>query len=312
MNKKLIIILVLVFCITACSFYKKNDVKVVDDEYYENFDPYEEKNIYELSDELTKKQSDVDYGTIDEDVEYYSTTANDYKKCNVLLPYNYDEDTKYPVLYFIHGWGSSYDSHFSNASYLHTLYGNMVNKNLAVPMIIVSVDMYTDKQADKDKKTDEEMRFIYDKIADDIVVDLMPFIEKNYSVATGRENTAVIGVSQGGAESLITGFKYLDNFGYIAGIAPDTGVIPTEWFKGTFWNTPYFDKFPTPTESNTPIYLYMAVGSKDPWNIDCTLYYSEVLDDMGVKNQTDYVEGFGHDGDFWRVGMYNFMHKIFR
>ena len=59
--------------------------------------------------------------------------------------------------------------------------------------------------------------------------------------------STVAGLSEGGAKSLCTGFKWLDKFGYIAGFAPDTGVIPTEFYKGTFWNTPVFDKFPQPT-----------------------------------------------------------------
>ena len=36
--------------------------------------------------ELLERHDDVDYGTIDSDVEYYSETAGDNKYCNVLLP----------------------------------------------------------------------------------------------------------------------------------------------------------------------------------------------------------------------------------
>ncbi len=178
--------------------------------------------------------------------------------------------------------------------------GTVLRDKLTVPMIIVNVDMYTDKLADKDSKTEEQLRYIYDKAIDDVALDLMPYIEANYAVKTGRENTAVAGMSEGGAKSLCTGFKRLDKFGYIAAFAPDTGVIPTEYYKGTFWNTPVFEEFPQPTADTMPKYLYMAVGTKDPWNIDCTLYYRDVLDGMGVKNQTDLVEGYEHNYEFWR------------
>ena len=33
---------------------------------------------------------------------------------------------------------------------------------------------------------------------------------------------------------------------------------------------------------------------------------------MGYQNQTDVVKGYEHDYIFWRVGFYNFLHKIFR
>lgn len=119
-------------------------------------------------------------------------------------------------------------------------------------------------------------------------------------------------MSEGGAKSLCTGFKWLDKFGYIAGFAPDTGVIPTEYYKGTFWNTPVFEEFPQPTAETKPYYLYMAVGSEDPWNIDCTQYYHQVLDEMGVKNQTDLADEYGHDYKFWRQCFYNYLRKIFK
>ena len=278
----------------------------------EKFDPYATENRYDISEDMFKKRSDVDYGKVLKDVTYYSSTAGDDKQCNILLPAGYDKSKKYPVMYVFHGFGGSHDNQIDDDSYLTLLYGNMLHDGLVVPQITVNVDMYTDKQADKDSKSDEQLRYIYDKAIDDVAVDLMPFIEKNYNVLTGRENTAVAGMSEGGAKSLCTGFKWLDKFGYIGAFAPDTGVIPTEYYKGTFWNTPYMQEFPKPTEANTPYYLYMSVGSKDPWNIDCTLYYRDVLNKMGVKNQTDLVEGYEHDSNFWQQCFYNYLNKIFR
>ncbi len=277
-----------------------------------NYDPYGTENRYDVDDAMFKKRSGVDYGTVDEDVTYYSTTASDNKQCNVLLPAGYNKNEKYPVMYVFHGFDGSHTDQINDGSFLTMLYGNMLHDGLTVPMIIVNVDMYTDKQSEKSSKSEEQLRYIYDKAIDDIAIDLMPFIEKTYSVKTGRENTAVAGLSEGGAKSLCTGFKWLDKFGYIGGFAPDTGVIPTEYYKGTFWNTPVFDKFPQPTEANTPYYLYMSVGDKDPYNIDCTLYYRDLLNQMGVKNQTDYVKGYGHDESFWGQCFYNYLNKIFR
>ena len=250
----------------------------------EKFDPYATENRYDISEDMFKKRSDVDYGKVLKDVTYYSSTAGDDKQCNFLLPAGYDESKKYPVMYVFHGFGGSHDNQIDDDSYLTLLYGNMLHDGLAVPQITVNVDMYTDKQADKDSKSDEQLRYIYDKA----------------------------GMSEGGAKSLCTGFKWLDKFGYIGAFAPDTGVIPTEYYKGTFWNTPYMQEFPKPTEANTPYYLYMSVGSKDPWNIDCTLYYRDVLNKMGVKNQTDLVEGYEHDSNFWQQCFYNYLNKIFR
>ena len=278
----------------------------------DKFNPYLTENKYDIGEEMFEKRNDVDYGTVLKDVIYFSQTAGDNKQCNILLPAGYNENNQYPVMYIFHGFGGSHSDQIDDDSYVTLLYGNMLHDNLTVPQIIVNVDMYTDKQSEKSDKSDEELRYIYDKAIDDVAKDLMPFIENNYSVKTGRENTAVAGMSEGGAKSLCTGFKWLDKFGYIASFAPVPGVIPTEFYKGTYWNTPYLEKFPQPTDENTPFYLYLAVGSEDPWNIDCTLYYKQVFDEMGIKNQTDYVDGYEHNHIFWRQCFYNFLSKIFK
>ena len=278
----------------------------------ESGDPYSVENRYDIPKEMFQKREGVDYGTLLKDVSYDSTIAGDKKYVNILLPAGYDEKQTYPVTYVFHGFGGDHNTHIDTDSYLVLLYGNMLSDGLAVPQILVGMDMYTDKLADKDSKTDEQLRYIYDKAIEETGVDLMPFIEANYPVKKGREYTAIAGMSEGGAKSLCTGFQWLDKFGYIGAFAPDTGVIPTEYYKGTFWNTPVFEKFPQPTAENTPYYLYMTVGTEDPWNIDCTLFYRDVLNDMGVKNQTDYVEGYGHDSEFWGQCFYNFLSKTFR
>ena len=261
---------------------------------------------------MFEKKGGVNYGTLQKDVSYYSTVAKDNKLINILLPEGYDKNTKYPVMYMVHGFEADHNAHVDTDSYLTLLYGNMLREGLAVPMIIVAVDMYTDKLSEKDSKTERELRYIYDKVIDEIHIDLMPFIEENYPVNTDRKHTAIAGVSEGGAKSLCIGFKWLDQFGYIGSFAPDANVIPTGGDESDFWFDPYMQEFPMPNENNTPYYLYMAVGSKDPWNIDCTLYYRDVLNDMGIKNQTDYVDGYAHDSDFWGQCFYNFMLKIFK
>ena len=278
------------------------------------YDPYAVANRYDIDKEMFEKRDGVDYGTLLKDVTYYSTIAEDNKQVNILLPAGYNENQTYPVTYVFHGFGGDHNTHIDTDSYLVLLYGNMLHDSLAVPQILVGMDMYTDKLADKESKSEEELRYIYDKAIKETGVDLIPFIEENYPVKTGRENTAIAGMSEGGAKSLCTGFEWLDKFGYIGSFAPDTNVIPVvDNYMDSFWTVPYFpDGFPQPTADNTPYYLYIPVGSEDPWNIDGTLVYRDALNQMGVKNQTEVVEGYGHDADFWGQCFYNYLSKLFR
>lgn len=274
-------------------------------------DPYAMETFDSVPQDLLEWHDGVDYGTIESDVEYYSETAGDNKYCNVLLPAGYDESQEYPVLYMVHGWGGQYDSHVHEGSILQTLYGNMLSEGLAVPMIIVGVDMYTDILADKDDKSDEEMRICYDKAVDDIPNGLMPFIEENYSVKSGRTNTAITGVSQGATICLATGFKWQSKIAYIGSFAPCPGVIPTPFAKGSYWNWPILDDLTIESPETMPRYIYLTVGTEDPWCIESTAYYGRIMDEKGIPNQNDLVEGYDHGNDLWALGHYNFIQKIF-
>ncbi|MBR0414676.1 MAG: hypothetical protein IJI67_06370 [Clostridia bacterium] len=254
----------------------------------------------------------INYGTVLKNVRYYSRTAGESKHCNILLPAHYSEKKQYPVLYVFHGFYGSADDHIDEHSYLTVLYGNLLFSKKAKEMIIVSVEMYTDKARYKDFKSQEEMHFIYDKVIDDLYLDLMPYIESNYPVKTGRENTAAAGVSEGGAKALCIGFDRPEQFGYIGAFAPNPGVIPTDFYNGSYWDKTYFKTFPVLSEENEFEYLYLAVGSKDETNAGVTMAYHEALDAYGVKNQTDYVKGCGHNMKFWKLCFYNYLQKVFR
>ena len=53
-----------------------------------SFDPYATANDYDLSSSWVERQSGTDYGTLVTDVTYFSTTADDNKRVNILLsPY---------------------------------------------------------------------------------------------------------------------------------------------------------------------------------------------------------------------------------
>ena len=274
-------------------------------------DLYAMETYDEVPDYFKERHDDVDYGTIEADVKYWSETAGDYKYCNVLLPAGYDESQEYPVLYMYHGFDGRYDSHVHENSILETLYGNMLSEGLSVPMIIVGADMYTDLLSEKDGKSDAEMRPCYDKGVDDFAQDLMPFIEERYAVKAGRLNTAVTGVSQGATEALAIAFKWQARVAYVGSFAPCTGVIPTPFYGGSFWNWPILDDLTLESPETMPRYIYLTVGTEDPWCIDSTAYYGEVMDEKGIPNQNDLVEGYDHGNDLWRLGHYNFLQKVF-
>jgi len=258
-----------------------------------------------------EKRDGVDYGYMNDRVIYYSSTIGKDKMCGVLLPAGYDEKKKYPVVYVLHGFGGDHFDWSRDDSYLDIVYGNMLVDGTAKPMIIVTVDMYTSEIASKETATGEQSRTAYDNFVNDLQNDLMPFIERTYSVKTGRENTGIIGTSQGGTECLAIGFIMQDKIGYISSLAPCPGVIPTQFNAGSFWNKPILEDFEIKSEETKPVYLSLMVGSRDPWCLDSTRYYHQKLTEEGIKHDYFEVEGSGHDDDVWKAGLYNLFKRCF-
>ena len=193
-----------------------------------------------------------------------------------------DTSKKYPVVYLLHGFGGDHFDWNRGDCYVQDIYGNMLANNTAVPAIVVMPDMYTAPADTKETADGEQKRAAYDKLVYDLENELMPYIESHYAVKTGRENTAIIGTSQGGTEALAIGFLLQDKIGYIGSLAPCPGVIPTPYNEGTYWNTPLMDDFTIESPAMAPYYLQLAAGTTDPWCLEPTKYYENVLTDEQI------------------------------
>ncbi len=164
-------------------------------------------------------------GVTTQEITYYSTVAGKNKQAVVILPENYSTSKKYPVVYVNHG---IMGSHNDMVSYCKTIGGNLMKNGEAVDMILVSTAMYTSKTSDQCSGITPEEAKNYDAFREDLIECLMPYIEKNYSVKTGRENTAICGFSMGGRESLYIGITRPEYFGYIGAACPAPGITPAQ------------------------------------------------------------------------------------
>ncbi len=148
----------------------------------------------------------------------------------------------------------------------------------------------------------------FDNFINDLTNDLMPYIRKNYSVATGRQNTAVAGLSMGGRESLYIGFSLPDTFGYIGSFCPAFGILPYSNMSvgedGLFTEDTF--KFPTGKYSCVMI----TAGISDTVVGDEPLRYHEALSANNVEHIYHEYEG-GHDFNVWKKSLYVFAKNIF-
>ena len=241
----------------------------------------------------------VQYGTVTKKT-YYSAKAKREKAYNILLPAGYDESKEYPVLYVLHGYYEKEDRMIIQGNgkmYTRQIIGNLIAEGKAEDMIVVFPYVFTSDTMAECTGMNDANNQAYDNFVDDIVDSLMPHIEENYSVKTGRENTAVTGFSMGGRESLLIGMKYADKFGYVGAICPAPGV--TGAFK---WNS----------EEEAPSLLFITAGSNDEVVYTTPNGYHESFTKNNVPHVWHYCQGGYHGDNSIQAHLYNFVQAIFK
>ena len=256
-------------------------------------------NIVEKEpDSANQTKNGVTYGEIQKK-SYYSNTCKRNKKYNVLLPPNYDPNKKYPVMYILHGYYENPDRMLTSGNaVMHTreMLGNAIAEGAAKEMICVFPDVYSSATQDAVTGMDDNNNRAYDNFINQLKNDLMPEIEKNYSILTGKDNTAITGFSMGGRESLLIGMQMSDKIGYIGAICPAPGV--TGSFK---WDS-----------SNEPYFLMITAGSNDQTVGDNPRSYHNSFEKNGVPHIWHYVNGGYHGDNCIRAHLYNFFRIAFQ
>lgn len=261
----------------------------------------------DVPDSATKSNSN--YGTLKK-ITYYSSTAGRDKSANVLLPEGYSENEKYPVLYVNHGIFGDEESMLGMN--VRDLAGNLMSSGEAEKMIIVFPNMFSSNTMAAPGGMEQSTFDGYDMFLDDLTKDLMPYIEKNYSVKTGRENTAISGFSMGGRESLYIGVSRPDLFGYIGAACPAPGVTPgQDSFANHPGNMSEAD-FRIKDNANYP-YLWLITGGTNDGVVGTfPQKYHEILTANNQDHIWQEIQGGGHDASCVTPMLYNFMKGIFK
>lgn len=251
-----------------------------------------------------------DYGTL-EKITYFSSTAGRNKTANVLLPDGYSTSEKYPVLYVNHGIFGDENSMLTGMS-VRELAGNLVKSGEAEKMIIVFPQMFSSNTMTSPGGMDQATCVGYDMFLDDLTKDLMPYIEQNYSIKTGRENTAISGFSMGGRESLYIGVMRPDLFGYIGAACPAPGVTPGSDMFMSHPGNMQESEFKIKDTTNYPYLWLITGGTNDSVVGTFPQQYHNILTTNGQDHIWQEIQGGGHDASCVVPMMYNFMRNIFK
>lgn len=249
--------------------------------------------------ESKQEKSGVQYGTV-VSKSYYSEFCKREKKYNVLLPAGYTTSKKYPVMYVMHGYWENQDRMIikgNGTMYTRQIVGNAIAEGAAKDMILVFPYIYSSQSQDDCNAMDDANNIAYDNFGTVLVNELMPLIEKEYSVATGKANTAITGFSMGGRESLNIGQKYPDLFGYVGAICPAPGASGNWKFA---------------SEEASPSLIYITAGGNDEVVYTTPEGYHNNFTKNNVPHIWHYYQNGYHGDNSIHAHLYNFVRFAFQ
>eukprot|EP00833_Pecoramyces_ruminatium_P000810 jgi/Orpsp1_1/1174842/evm.model.c7180000051637.1 len=257
------------------------------------------------------KHAGVSYGNIIRD-KYYSKTINDIKPITLILPKDFKENKTYPVLYLLHGLFSTEESLLEDGYNADNILFNLIHEKKAKDMILALPNQYTPVNGKYFTPAFDQKHYDgYDNFINDLVHDIMPFMEKNYPIAKGRENTAISGFSMGGRNSLYIGYTRPDLFGYVGAFSPAPGVTPGRdiynELKGLFKES----EFRVKDEKLTPKVSLICGGTNDFIVGNTPEKYHKILEKNKQPHVWYPIPGADHDTDAFTSGYYNFVTSIF-
>lgn len=257
--------------------------------------------------QVYKKAEGRTYGSV-EHITYASKTTGLERGANVLLPAGYDSEKQYAVLYFQHGiFGDEYSLINDPNNAIAEILGNLSAEGLAKEVIVVFPDMYATSDPEQEPGFTNEAVAPYDNFINELVDDVIPYIESHYSVLTDRENRGILGFSMGGRESLYIGINRPDLFGYIGAISPAPGLTPARDWAMSHPGQMQEEELHFAEGAELPELLMVCCGTKDSVVGQFPASYHQILEQNGVEHLWYEVPGADHNDQAIRSGLYNFM-----
>lgn len=238
----------------------------------------------------------IEHGKL-ELIEYESTTVGLKRRAQVYTPPGYNTGRTYPVLYLLHGIGGDEYEWVRNGS-PNVILDNLYAEHKAVPMIVVLPNGRAARDVTaRDPIPKQSPAFA--TFEHDLLTDLIPYIEKTYSVNAVRECRALAGLSMGGGQSLNFGLSHLDTFAWVGGFSSAPNTKPaTELVKD-------------PAEAKNKLHLlYVSCGDQDGlFRISQNVH--RTLDEERIPHVYNVILGGRHDFKVWKSDLYQFAQLVF-
>lgn len=244
------------------------------------------------------EKSGIPHGKIDT-VSYNSKTVGTVRKAIVYTPPGFSSRNKYAVLYLLHGIGGDEKEWLTNGK-PQVILDNLYAEGKLAPMIVVMPNgraMKDDRASGNIMAPDKVQAFA--TFEQDLLNDLIPFIEKKYPVLKDREHRAIAGLSMGGGQSLNFGLGNPDRFAWVGGFSSAPNTKSPELLV------------PDPEAAKRQLkLLWISCGDKDNL-ISFSKRTHEYLYEKNVPH-IYYIEPGVHDFKVWKNGLFMFSQFLFK
>ena len=260
--------------------------------------PEEGMDVFEIQ--------DVPHGQVRE-LNYYSNYTKSWRPLRVYTPASYEKGKKkYPVVYIHHGGGEDYRGWIEQGR-TNVILDNLIAAGKAEEMIVVSVDSNVPTAGGG---AGGYAPGGMDGYREELINNIIPFIEKTFRVKTGPKNRAMCGLSMGGGQSFQIGLNEPETFANVAsfssgmfgGINGTADVDLEATVPGIFSNTAKFN-------AQHDVF-YLSCGEQDP-RINYTRATAEKLQAAGVNVKFNSFPG-DHEWQVWRKSFHEFSQLLFK
>lgn len=241
------------------------------------------------------EEQQVPHGTVHVH-KYQSMSLGIARGLYVYTPPGYEEGNQsdYPVLYLLHGMGDT-ENAWTVVGRANVIVDNLLAKKMARPMVIVMPYGHT-------PSAPPDMRSIgnYKAFEEDLLDDVIPYVQKSYRVSTARKDRAIAGLSMGGGQALTIGLGNLDLFGWVGAFS---SAVPAEEKLN--------ELLAKPASINEQLrLLWVGCGDKD-------FLYRANQNFLGRLNAGEikhvaHITGGAHEWRLWRIYLNELVPLLFR
>lgn len=245
---------------------------------------------------LVHSLKDVPHGSVT--YEYYPSVQGTTGSLVIYTPPGYDQNpTKsYPVFYLISGTTDTEETWFK-VGRVNFILDNLIAEGKAEPMIIVmpygNVEATIAAQTGGPKPDDPRGRESDEAVRraktfrDDLVNNIIPYVENNYRIIANGDNRAIGGFSRGGGQTLRTAFANMDKFSWICCYS---AYLTEKEIKSEYKR---FHEDPERTNNQLKL-LWVGVGNED-------FLYKETVEFMDYlkRNKIEFESMITSGGHTW-------------